>query len=151
MTSIQSQILGRIRLAGRGKVFTQKDFLRFGSRVAVDQAFSRLAVSQTIRRLGRGLYHYPRINKRLRLPVPPDPEEIAHALARRTGSQIAPSGAVALNRLGLSTQVPARPVYLTDGRTRQVRVGNTIFIMKHVPPKELPPKELLTRHRITAM
>jgi hypothetical protein len=46
---------------------------------------------------------------------------------------------VAANHLGLSTQVPAKPVYLTDGRTRQVRAGNLIFVLRHVPPKELPP------------
>lgn len=60
------------------------------------------------------------------------------AVGRQTGSRVAPSGAVAANRLGLSTQVPAKPVYLTDGRSRQVRVGNYTLQIKHVPPKELP-------------
>jgi hypothetical protein len=66
------------------------------------------------------------------------PDDIAAALGRQTGSRVAPSGALAANRLGLSTQVPARPVYLTDGRTRQVRAGDRIFVLKHVPPKNCP-------------
>jgi hypothetical protein len=137
-TSIPDKIVDRLRRQGRGKVFTPKDFLDIGSRDAVDQALSRLAKAETVQRLGRGLYCYPKINKRLGIAIPPDVDEIADALARQTGSRIAPSGATAANRLGLSTQVPARPVYLTDGRSRQVRVGNFVVVVKHVAPKELP-------------
>jgi hypothetical protein len=136
--SIQDTIVDRLRRQGRGKVFTPKDFLDVGGREAVDQALSRLARTETVQRLGRGLYFYPKTNKRLGIAVPPDVDEIADALARQTGSRIAPSGATAANRLGLSTQVPARPVYLTDGRSRQVRVGNFVVVLKHVSPKELP-------------
>lgn len=138
MPTVQEQILDRIRRKGRGKVFITKDFLDLGSRFAVDQALSRLARAEEVQRLGRGLYHYPQMNPTLGIPLSPDTDEIAEALARQTGSRVAPSGAVAANRLGLSTQVPAKPVYLTDGRTRQVRVGNLEFLLKHVPPKELP-------------
>ncbi|SIO57346.1 Transcriptional regulator, AbiEi antitoxin, Type IV TA system [Singulisphaera sp. GP187] len=137
-TSIQGRIVDRLRRQGRSKVFTPKDFLDIGSRESVDQALSRLAKTETLQRLGRGLYYYPRINKRLGIVVPPDVDEIAGALARQTGSRIAPSGATAANRLGLSTQVPAKAVYLTDGRSRQVRVGNLVIVVKHVAPKELP-------------
>ena len=138
-TSVQDKIVERLRGHGRGKAFTPKDFLDIGSRQAVDQALSRLATkAQTVQRIGRGLYCYPKMNKRLGIAIPPDVEEIADALARQTGSRIAPSGATAANRLGLSTQVPARPVYLTDGRSRQVRVGNLVIVVRHVAPKELP-------------
>jgi RNA-binding protein YhbY len=136
--SIQDKIVDRLRRQGRGKVFTPKDFLDIGSREAVDQALSRLARAETVQRLGRGLYCYPNINERLGIAIPPDVDEIADALARQTGSRIAPSGATAANRLGLSTQVPAKPVYLTDGRSRQVRIGNFVVVVKHVAPKELP-------------
>src|SRR6266849_1211208 len=136
--SIQDKIVDRLRRQGRGKVFTPKDFLDLGRREAVDQALSRLAKAETVQRLGRGLYYYPKINKRLGIAIPPDVDEFADALARQTGSRIVPSGATAANRLGLSTQVPAKPVYLTDGRSRQVRVGNFVIVIKHVSPKELP-------------
>ena len=138
MSTVQHEILRRIRGQGRGKVFIPKDFLDLGSRDAADQSLSRLVKGGEIERLGRGLYHYPRVNERLGIPISPDPDEIAEALARQTGSRIVPSGAVAANRLGLSTQVPAKPVYLTDGRTRQVRIGNTVFQLRHAAPKELP-------------
>ncbi|QVL33036.1 type IV toxin-antitoxin system AbiEi family antitoxin domain-containing protein [Telmatocola sphagniphila] len=136
--TIQDSILKRIRREGRGKVFIPKDFLDLGSRAAADQSLSRLVRQGNIQRLGRGLYHYPRINERLGIPLGPDLDEIAAALARQTGSRVVPSGAVAANRLGLTTQVPAKLVYLTDGRTRQVKVGGTSIQIRHVPPKELP-------------
>lgn len=59
-------------------------------------------------------------------------------MGRQTGSRVDPSGAVAANQLGLSTQVPAKPVYLTDGRTRQVRLGSRLIQLRHGAPKELP-------------
>ncbi len=137
-TSMQDKIVERLRRQAQGKVFTPKDFLDLGSRESVDQALSRLAKAETVQRLGRGLYCYPKINKRLGIIISPDVDEIASALARQTGSRIAPSGAMAANRLGLSTQVPAKPVYLTDGRSRKVRIGNFLIVVKHVAPKELP-------------
>jgi hypothetical protein len=138
MNTIQDDILDRIRGQGRGKVFTPKDFLDLGSRDAADQSLSRLVKGGEIQRLGRGLYHFPQINERLGIPIGPDLDEIAEALARQTGSKVVPSGAVAANRLGLSTQVPAKPVYLTDGRTREVKIGTTTFKLRHAAPKEFP-------------
>jgi hypothetical protein len=137
-TTIEDRIRDHARRRGRGKVFTPKDFRDIGSRQGVDQALSRLTKERTLNRIGRGLYCYPRINRQLGIAVPPDLDEIADALARQTGSRIVPSGATAANQLGLSTQVPAKPVYLTDGRSRTVRVGNFEVVLKHAPPKELP-------------
>jgi len=139
MTTIGTQILDRIRQEGPGKVFIPKDFLDFGSRDAADQALSRLAKSGAIERLGRGLYCYPATSQQLGISVRPDLEEIADALGRQTGSRLIPSGAMAANRLGLSSQVPAKPVFLSDGRTRRVRIGGMTIEIKHVSPKELPP------------
>ena len=138
MTPVQDVILDQLRHRSRGKVYTSKDLVHLGNRAAVDQALSRLARDGTLQRLARGLYYYPRTNPRLGIVVSPSADDIASALARQTGSRIAPSGALAANRLGLSTQVPAKHVYLTDGRSREVRVGNQVFAMKHVVPKELP-------------
>ena len=137
MSTMQDDILDRIRGHDRGKVFTPKDFLDLGSRDAADQSLSRLVRSGEIQRIGRGIYHYPRVNERLGIPIGPDPDEIAEALGRQTGTRVLPSGAAAANRLGLSTQVPAKPVYLTDGRTREVRIGGMVFQIRHAAPKEL--------------
>lgn len=138
MNSIQKNVLARMRKLGAGKIHASKDFLNLGSRASVDQALSRLAEQKTIRRLGGGLYYIPRINPTLGIELAPDMDAVAHAIARKTGSRIVPSGAVAANWLGLSAQVPAKPVYLTDGKSRSIRAGNTVFTMKHVSPRDLP-------------
>ena len=133
MSTVQDQIQARIRERGRGGVFIPKDFLDLGSRDAADQALSRLAKLGDIVRLGRGLYLYPR---RSALATA-DKDEIADALGRQTGSQVIPSGAMAANRLGLTKGGSATTVYLTDGRTRQVRIGSVLFELRHAAPKEL--------------
>ena len=123
MDSAQAQIHERILQAGPGTVFTPKDFLDLASRDATDQALSRLVRQAQLQRLGRGLYYTPRHNETLGVDVPPDLDDVADAVARQTGSRVAPSGAVAANRLGLSTQVA---------------VGSYTLQIKHVSPKDLP-------------
>jgi hypothetical protein len=132
MKSLPHSILHRLQTAGT--VFTSKDFLDLGNRAAVDQALSRLVQGGQVMRVGRGLYHVPRVNPRLGITVPPDTDAVADALARQTGSRLLPSGAAAANRLGLSTQVPAKAVYLTDGRSRHWRSGRMDIQFKHVAP-----------------
>ena len=123
MTTLTTAILKRVRGRGRGSVFCAKDFLDLGTRAAVDQVLCRLSRKRTIRRLGRGLYDYPRVHPKLGV-LTPTPAAIAQAVAKKTNSRIQPSGAHAANRLGLSTQVPAHLVYLTDGNSKQIQVGN---------------------------
>ncbi len=132
--SVIQQILKRTRGKRRGWVFTPKDFLDLGSRAAVDQALSRLTRRGDIRRLGWGIYDYPRISPRLG-QLSPAPDAIAKAVAKKTSSRLQVSGARAANVLGLSTQVPARPVYLTDGPSRRVRVGQQTIYLRQAAPK----------------
>jgi RNA-binding protein YhbY len=135
MKSLNDKIIGRIRARGRGHVYVAKDFLDLGSRPAVDQALWRLARDGVVRRIGRGLYDYPRRNASLDIVLSPDMDRVAQAVARRRGSNLQRSGATAANALGLSTQVPGKNVYLTDAATGQFTVGKQKFTMKRVTPK----------------
>src|SRR5260370_32475786 len=98
MTRVSPQILKRIRAKGRGAVFTAKDFLDLGSRATIDQCLSRLTRSGTIRRLGRGLYDFPRVSPRLG-PLSPPPDVVAKVLARKSDSRLQLSGPRAANAL----------------------------------------------------
>ena len=133
--SVYEKVGARVRKHGRGAVFVTREFLDLGSRAAVDEAFSRLTKEGVIRRLRCGLYDYPRQHPALGL-VPADPDLIAAALARKTGSRIQNAGARAANALGLSTQVAARPIYLTDGR-RSVQVGGQTIELRHASPRSM--------------
>lgn len=134
--STASKVLHRIRSWGRGHVFVPKDLLDLGSRGAIDVALHRLQRDGHVRRLCRGVYDYPRHHSRFGI-LSPSIDDVAAAIGRRTGSRIARSGAWAANALGLSTQVPARPVYLTDGPSRTIEVGNYAIRFVHASPSKL--------------
>ncbi len=136
MKKIQDQVLARIRAKRRGAVHVPADFLDLGGRAAIDQALARLARAGTIRRLARGVYDFPKQPPRLGA-LSPSLARVAAAIARSTGSQIQGSGAQAANQLGLTTQVPAQVVYLTDGPTRTIRVGNRSIAFRHAAPRKL--------------
>jgi hypothetical protein len=132
-----SAIQRRIRAHGRGWVFTPVDFLDLGTRDAVDQTLSRLTKAHVIRRLTQGIYDYPRVHGRLGI-LGPDPDKVAAVLAAKTGSRVQVSGARAANLLGLSDQVPAQFVYLTDGRTRRIKIVGQPIHLKHTAPSKFP-------------
>ena len=134
--SIDSKILSRIYGRHRGWVFTPIHFLDLGSRTAIDQALGRLTKSGTIRRLARGLYDYPAKHPDFG-DLPPNYDRIAQALVGRDNLKIQPSGAYAANLLGLTEQVPAKIVFLTDGSSRMVQVGNWRIKLKKTTPKNM--------------
>lgn len=134
--TVSDRIMKRARGGGRGGVFTPSDFLDVAGRAAVDQALSRLVKGGKLRRLARGLYDFPKVHRMLG-PLSPPPDDVAQALARETGSQVQISGARAANALGLSTQVPAKSTYLTDGPSRRVVLGKRVVDLRHASPKHL--------------
>lgn len=139
-------IVTRIYGNGRGNVFTPKDFLDLSGRKTVNSALERLAKQGTIRRLMRGVYEYPAYSKLLNAPASPDPDAIARAIARAHGWTILPSGNTALNLLGLSTQVPAKWEYFSDGPTKTYTWSGGKLAFKRRANKEttsLSPKTAL--------
>jgi len=134
--SIEAQVLTRIRRRGQGSVVVPGDFLDIGSREAVDLGLHRLAKRGDIRRLARGLYDLPKRHTVLG-PLLPSPEVVAHALAGRDRSRIQPAGSYAANTLGLSEQVPAKAVFLTDGTSRTVKVGALTIQLRRTTPRNM--------------
>jgi len=135
-SSLMQTIRRKIHAKHRGWVFTPQAFTGIGPRTAVDQALSRLRRKGEIRRLAQGLYEFPRVHPHIGI-LSPSPEAIAEALAKKTQTQIMMSGAQAANLLGLSTQVPAHNIFLTNGRSRTIQVGNQKIVLKHVAPSKM--------------
>lgn len=134
--SIELQILMKIKKAKRGSLFFIEDFLRFGNSKAIAKALERLVKKGDISRVARGIY--ARLEKDPILgPVQPGAEAIAKAIAKRDKARIVPTGMMALNALGLSTQVPMNIVYLTDGAARSINLGKHKVKLKKVSPKNL--------------
>ncbi len=130
MSSITEKIMKRVRGKGRGWVFTPKDFIDLGSRGAVDVSLSRLKQAGSIRRIGHGLYDYPKLHSSL-AALSPNVHSLAQAISSQSGAKLSVSGATAANQLGLSTQVPARPTYSTSGPSRVKKVAGRTLALKH--------------------
>jgi hypothetical protein len=118
-------------------VFSPRDFVDIGGRSTIDSTLHRLEHKGTIRRVIRGIYDYPRFSDLLNQPLSPDIDEVAQSVARKFGWRIQPSGAMAQNLLGLSTQVPARAVYLSDGPDRTYQIGKTSLVFEQTALKEV--------------
>lgn len=123
MQPIDQKILSRIYGRGRGWAFTKIDFVAEFGEANIHQALSSLAKAGTIRRVFHGVYDYPRYSELLGQTLSPDVDQVAQALARKFNWRILPSGDAALNLLGLSTQVPGKWVYLSDGPSREYAIG----------------------------
>jgi hypothetical protein len=134
--TIETKALYRIRGNGSGWAFSPRDFLDIGGRSTVDSVLHRLNRSGEVRRVIRGIYDYPRFSKLLDQQLSPDIDQVARAIARKFRWRIQPSGAIATNLIGLSTQVPARAVYLSDGPDRSYKIGKTILAFEHRALKE---------------
>lgn len=134
--SIDSQILKAIKTRGYGSVFVPTDFLDLGSREAVDVVLHRLVRKGTIRRLSRGIYDYPKEHPVLGR-LQPSPEKIAEALVGRDCTRIQPTGAYAANLLGLSEQVPAKVVFLTDGPSRTIKIDHMTIQLRQTTAKNM--------------
>ena len=135
MQTMRDHIVARIERLAPGKAFSAKDFLDIASRTTIDVALASLALDGKIRRVRRGLYDVPKVNPALGGKLSPDIDEAARAIARRQKWKIVPEGAWAANLLGLSTQVPSKIIYLTDGPNKEVPIGRRSIYFKHARPK----------------
>src|SRR4051794_892757 len=148
--SIDSRVLARIRGFGRGSVFVSADFLDLGSREAIDVALHRLARKGTVRRLTRGVYDFPKQHPVLGL-LSPSADAVARALAGRDRTRLQPAGAYAANALGLSEQVPARAVFLTDGPSRTVKIGPMTIQLRRTTARNMAAARRLSGLLIQAL
>lgn len=137
MQSIDKKILSRIYGRGRGWAFFAKDFsAEFGS-ANIDKALSNLTKQGKIRRIYRGMYDYPKYSELLGQNLSPDFDQVAQAFARKFNWRIQPGGDAALNLLGLSTQVPGKYIYLSDGPNRTYAIGSYKLEFKKTALKEI--------------
>ncbi|MDD3044767.1 MAG: DUF6088 family protein [Candidatus Delongbacteria bacterium] len=147
---IESKIKKIIEKSGVGTIHFAEDFIASGNSASINRALSRLAQKKIIIRLSHGIYLYPKIDENLGV-LYPSIEEIARTIADRDRARIIPTGDLALNRLGLSTQIPLNFVYLTDGSPRTIKVGKKSIKFKKTAPKNLSAKGDITGLVIQAL
>ncbi len=111
----------------------------------IDTALFHLTREGKIRKVTRGIYDYPMFSKMLNRQVAPDLEQVAAAIARNLQYEMQPTGNSALNRLNLSTQLPAQYTYLWSGRSRDFKVGTQIIRFRSAAKRDFLPKLLQSR------
>lgn len=137
--SVESKVKKAITNYKTGKIFFPSNFSKFGTSTAVRQALNRLEDDEFLLRLAHGIYLYPKRHPKFGI-LHPSIEEIAIAIAKRDKARIIPTGIHALNKLGLSTQVPMNVVYLTDGSSRSIKINKGSIKFKKASPKLLSVK-----------
>ena len=141
--SVNNTIELRIGRLKPGDVFLPSDFKDLGTSTAIRKALSRLVKIGRVERMGQGIYVIPKYDKVFG-KVLPSIEHIANILAKKDHVKIKPSGQNALNKVGLSTQVPMRLVFLTTGHSKKIQIGKSAIIFKSTTAKKLSMKGEIT-------
>ncbi len=136
-SGIYTEVKNRIELAEPGTVFLTSDFMDIATTTTVRKCLGRQVEEKNIRRIMDGVYEKPIYSKLLKEYIPANPDAVAYAIARSFRWTIAPCGDVALNKLGLSTQVPVVWSYISDGPYRKFAWDNITLSFKHRANREI--------------
>ncbi|MCK9639009.1 MAG: type IV toxin-antitoxin system AbiEi family antitoxin domain-containing protein [Prolixibacteraceae bacterium] len=150
MQSIEEQIEKLVLRKQRGTLFFPEDFQHAGSSGAIRKALQRLENKGNIRRVAHGIYVRPKENSYIG-EVMPTAEEVAEGIAKRDKIRIVPTGVYAIHALGLSTQIPLKLVFMTDGAARTIKVGKRTIKLKKTTPKNLMAKGKISSLVIQAL
>lgn len=150
MQSIEKQIEDKIKDDAKGTLLFPEDFQQLGSSEAVRLALHRIEKRGIIRRVAHGIYVRPKESSYIG-EVMPTAEEVAEGIAKRDKIRIVPTGVYALHALGLSTQIPLKLVFLTDGAARTIKVGKRTIKLKRTTPKNLLAKGKISSLVIQAL
>lgn len=151
MSSYMEIISDKINSFDSHKVFFANDFLDIASNATVRQILKRLADEDKIKRVIDGFYYNPRYSELIGEYEAVSIHELALAIARKYNWNIAPYNSTALNLLGLSTQVPTHYKYISSGRYKEYKIGDTILEFKKVNPGEIANMSLKTATVIQAI
>ncbi|RLD55130.1 MAG: hypothetical protein DRJ01_17090 [Bacteroidetes bacterium] len=148
--TVSNKIENIITKSEKGNLLFVSDFTQYGNYDTVRKSLQRLANKGIIIRISKGIYYYPKTDELFGV-LYPTAEEIGKAIAQRDRARIIPTGAYAQHLLGLSTQIPMNIVYLTDGSTRKVKIGNQTIIFKKTSPRNLSFESKLSNLIIQAL
>lgn len=133
-----------------GEIVFPRDYRGRGTEAAIKKAMSRLVIEGKLRRLSHGIYYIPKVDPVLG-EIRPSAEDVAKMIAKKDKVRIRPTGAYALHRLGLTTQVPTKLVYITDGAPKQFRIGKMPVMFKATTHKKLSMKGKISSLVIQAL
>ncbi|MCT4643634.1 MAG: type IV toxin-antitoxin system AbiEi family antitoxin domain-containing protein [Carboxylicivirga sp.] len=145
MTDTENNISHCVKSKPKGVLLFPDDFNSYGTPAAIRKALQRLKEKGLLKQVAHGIYVRPKVSELIG-EVMPTAEEVAQGIAKRDKIKLVPTGVYALNALGLSTQVPLKLVFLTDGAPRTIKVGKRTIKLKRTTPKNL-----LAKGKISAL
>ena len=151
MNSYLDQIKNRINDFDNRKVFINNDFLDIAGNETVRRTLNQLVSENKIKRVINGFYYNPIYSELIGEYEAVSIHELALAIARKYNWNIAPYNSTALNLLGLSTQVPTHYKYISSGRYKEYKIGDTVLEFKKVNPGEIANMSLKTATVIQAI
>ncbi|MCQ2325184.1 MAG: DUF6088 family protein [Paludibacteraceae bacterium] len=129
INGVKNNIKHLITSKGRAKFWFIDDFISCGNNSSVRKALQQLVQEEMLLRISQGVYYYPKIDRELGLGVLyPSKESTALAIAKHYKMKVAPTGAFALNALGLTNQMQTVVAFYTNGRARQIDLGENVYI-----------------------
>ena len=137
MSDLKSIIAAQIDAVGPGQVWVPTDFAQLGNRDAIDKTLQRMVQAGDLRRIDRGLYDKPTLNRLTKRPTTPDYRAVVEAIARRDQLRLLVDGMTAANDLGLTDAVPARVTIHTDARRRAIHLDKLTIDFKQTAPSRL--------------
>ncbi len=137
MISAAKTVRSAVARTPEGQPFAGRTLAIHGQREAVQRELSRLVQAGKIHRVAHGIFVRPERSPYVKGEVPPEPMEVAKAIAQRTGAVVEVSGAEAARRLGLSIQVPMQHIFQTSGPNTKFGLGSRKVRLKHVAPRKL--------------
>ena len=129
---IATTIRQTIQQAKSPAIFFISDFSDFGYEY-VRKVLSAMVAQGELMRLANGIYLKPQMTQFG--PLQPTIDAVVEAITAHDSAKVLPTGATAENMLGLSEQVPMNLVYLTNGSSRVIQLGNHTIKLKRVVPK----------------
>lgn len=137
MSDLKSIIAAQIDSVGPGQVWVPTDFAQLGNRDAIDKTLQRMVQAGDLRRVDRGLYDKPTLNRLTKRLTTPDYRAVIEAIARRDQLRLLVDGMTAANDLGLTDAVPARVTIHTDARRRAIQLDKLTIDFKQTAPSRL--------------
>lgn len=134
--TIAKQLIEEINKMPDGKPFNAAAFRHLGKTENIRKILSRLVKSGQIVRLAHGTYCKPKLVPVVGITLP-SIKEIAKSITEATGETLLVHGAEAARMLELSTQVPLKLVFYTNGNSRELKIGKRLIALKHVNPSQL--------------
>lgn len=148
--NIEQKVFNKMKKAKPSTLFFIEQFSELAEQTAIRKALQRLKENEKIVRVAQGIYVIP-IESKLVGKIIPGAEEVIAAIAQKDQFRIVPTGIQAQNLLGLSTQVPMKLVYLTDGAPRTINIGKQTVHLKKTIPKNLIAKGEISGLAIQAL